>query len=342
MTISEEGITIMSWRTNRLWILLALLFILLGIVIFSYHAHKEHMRRMARISRQRITFGCNNIFLAKFFDEGDTYRINDLKRLTNEKDYCYAPCFSPDGKTIVFFEIRRNVPTYLSAIYSVDVDGSNLRRLTPDDNFNYDTPVFTPDGQSIVFRSNRNASLKIGHFNYGLYIMHADGSGVKQLTYPQAWDGPVDVSPDGKSIAYVSKSISGPQQLYLMNIDGSNQHRLDYDNQDVYSAQFSPDGKQIYFSATGNGKFVIDIINLDGSDLKQLPVVLTDPNFRFTPYGDRIIYRASDTHFHTMQLDGSGQSIKPIGKIYIAPYLHYLDDGQVSFFPRHESRYINE
>src|SRR5262249_31926943 len=43
--------------------------------------------------------------------------------LTPQHPECFVPQFTPDGKTIVF--VRRD-----GDVYSVNVDGSNLRRLT--------------------------------------------------------------------------------------------------------------------------------------------------------------------------------------------------------------------
>ena len=66
-------------------------------------------------------------------------------------------------------------------IYVMNVDGSNIRRLT--DAAGPDTlPAWTPDGR-IVFRSARGGS-------WGIYIMDADGSGQKQII------GNADPGPD--------------------------------------------------------------------------------------------------------------------------------------------------
>ena len=87
------------------------------------------------------------------------------------------PRWSPDGRKIVFTrEAAGNVD-----IYTMNVDGSNVRRLT--DTPGPDTlPAWTPDGAQIVFRSARDG-------NWGIYIMNADSSN-QRLIVSHAGLGP--------------------------------------------------------------------------------------------------------------------------------------------------------
>jgi TolB protein len=86
------------------------------------------------------------------------------------------PAWSPDGQKIAFSrDAGGNVD-----IYVVNVDGSNLTRLT--EATGHDTlPVFTPDGQ-IIFRSARTGS-------WGIWKMDADGANQVEII-PNAPVGP--------------------------------------------------------------------------------------------------------------------------------------------------------
>ena len=73
------------------------------------------------------------------------------------------PAWSPDGETIAFSRDEEGN----TDIYTVNIDGSNLQRLT--DAPGPDTlPTYTPDGQ-IIFRSARTG-------NWGIWKMNGDGA----------------------------------------------------------------------------------------------------------------------------------------------------------------------
>jgi len=90
------------------------------------------------------------------------------RRLTNEGSDG-LPAWSPDGKKIAF---SRSVDGNVD-IYTIDIDGSNLQRLTTATG-NDSVPTWTPDSQQIVFRSTRNGVWQI-------FIMRADGSNQRMV-----------------------------------------------------------------------------------------------------------------------------------------------------------------
>jgi TolB protein len=60
-------------------------------------------------------------------------------------------------------------------IYTINPDGSNMRRLTEDENNNED-PCWSPDGRYIVFSSNRQGG-------YHLYVMNSNGQNQRRISY---------------------------------------------------------------------------------------------------------------------------------------------------------------
>lgn len=79
------------------------------------------------------------------------------------------PAWSPDGKKIAF---SRNVDGNVD-IYTINIDGSNLQRLTTATG-NDSVPAWTPDSQQIVFRSTRNNVWQI-------FVMRANGSNQRMV-----------------------------------------------------------------------------------------------------------------------------------------------------------------
>ena len=116
-----------------------------------------------------------------------------------------------------------------------------------------------PSGK-IAFVSFRDGQREI-------YIVNADGSGLKNLTNdPTVPDYDPDWSPDGSEIVFVSER-DGSLDVYVMDADGSNVRRLTHGDQaGTLSPKWSPDGTRIAFSGTGTLK----VMNADGSNVQTV------------------------------------------------------------------------
>src|SRR3982751_762287 len=86
-------------------------------------------------------------------------------------------------------------------LFVANADGSGERRLLPDSTgFDYDAS-FSPDGKWIVFTSERDAD---GSGQADLWRVHPDGAGLEQLTKDPAMEDAGVLSPDGRTLAFVS------------------------------------------------------------------------------------------------------------------------------------------
>lgn len=117
-----------------------------------------------------------------------------LARLTTLPGPERHPRISPDGKTFIFVSgLSGN-----QDIYSQRIGGSNPLNLTKDSNADDNAPNYSPDGEQIVFRSERDGG--------GLYLMGATGESVRRLTdfgYDPEW------SADGKDIIFATENVTG-------------------------------------------------------------------------------------------------------------------------------------
>jgi len=166
------------------------------------------------------------------------------------------PTWSPDGKRIVF---RTTVTPY--TIYSINVDGSGLQKLT-DGTAGASSPAWSPDGKKIAFTSRRSGNPEI-------YAMDADGANVVRLTSNDAIDRFPAWSPDGRRIAFESDR-DGDSRIYAMNADGTNVVRLTSPPGKDSRPSWSPDGKQLTFHRTVLGHAQVYVMNADGTDVKRL------------------------------------------------------------------------
>jgi Tol biopolymer transport system component len=159
------------------------------------------------------------------------------------------PTYSPDGTKIAFRHGDDLVePSGDEEIYVMDADGTNVRRLT--DNADFDSaPAWSPDGTKIAFENAPAATLQPGvePQEKDIYVMDADGTNVHRLTdSPGLDEGPV-WSPDGTKIAF-SSDRDGQQEIYVMNADGSEQRRLT----DNPARDESPDWQGLPFDNKGH------------------------------------------------------------------------------------------
>jgi TolB protein len=145
----------------------------------------------------------------------------------------------------------------------MDADGGNLDQLTDNDASDR-YPAWSPDGEHIVFHSNRDGD------DYEIYVMDADGRNVEQLTDNDWDDARAVFSPDGESIVF-NANPDGLYDLFIMDADGDNLESLTADLEDTheFAAVFSPDGEYIGFSVQTdetNSPAEMWVMNADGSD----------------------------------------------------------------------------
>jgi Tol biopolymer transport system component len=130
------------------------------------------------------------------------------------------PQWSPDGTKLVF-QIVSDAKG--AAIFTVNLDGTDLRRLTPYGLF-AEHPDWSPDGRLILFENFGNGAPSGVSTN--VFTVRPDGSHLTNVT--QDTGGAVNAanpawSPDGKKIVFV-QIPSGPlgyADIFTMNADGS-------------------------------------------------------------------------------------------------------------------------
>lgn len=137
--------------------------------------------------------------------------------------------FSPDGKKIIFCGSFTTKSAWQSQMFVMNIDGTGLQQLTqgtPGKGDYNEHGVFTPDGNRIIWMSNKDNDNK----GTDWWIMNSDGTNKKRLTFfntpgdpmyvgKARWTGLVSFSPNGKRlIGGIQKSLI-TQEGYIVLVD---------------------------------------------------------------------------------------------------------------------------
>ena len=151
-------------------------------------------------------------------------------------------------------------------LYVCDADGSHVSAVTRTEGCYNGGPFFSPDGNWILFRADRQEKDLLQ-----LFIIRPDGSEERQLTADRDVNWAPFWHPNGKVIAYTtSRHGHRAYQIYLMDIEKDREHRLTYSSTFEGLASFNADGNQItWTSKRGDGTaqvFVADFVLPPGWD----------------------------------------------------------------------------
>ncbi len=203
------------------------------------------------------------IFYSNRDGNNEIYRMNsdgsNPVNLTNHSANDYLPTYSPDGKKIVFTSDRDHKER---EIYTMNIDGANVTRLTNNNLFE-EVPTWWPDGSKILFTRQLVEKINgVESTNGEIFLMNADGTNEKRLTFKKGFDSGASLSPNGKKIAFYGPNENKNYELFLMDIDGSNLYNLTKDSLEDYSPSWSPDGNWIAYSSGTPAQYDVWAINI--------------------------------------------------------------------------------
>jgi Tol biopolymer transport system component len=213
----------------------------------------------------------------------------------------------------------------VNQVFTVNPDGTGLRQVTHvASDAGADGISWSSDGRSLVYTLSQGDNDRI-------VTSRADGSDLTMVSPPCTGtclgdDNPV-YSPDGKKIAFerVFGTDNEPPSvvaIFTMNADGSDPTQLTQTSTPTstedHQPQWSPDGTKIAFyrlntTATPHNKGAIEIMNADGSNIRQLtPFRIDAADPHWSPDGKRLLFNTyanptvgRSANLFTMRADGT-------------------------------------
>ncbi len=227
-----------------------------------------------------------------------------FSQITDQMGAEVSPDLSPDGKSIVYYSDEGGN----FDIYTIRVGGSNPINLTERFPESDSTPAFSPDGQRIAFRSERQGG--------GLFVMGATGESPRRLTdfgFNPSWhpdgtrvffatEGVVSAgsrvsisalwsvvvatgetrkiyagdavepscSPGGHRIAFWTNHKGGQRDLFTIPATGGEPVAVTDDPATDWNPTWSPDGRYLYFGSDRGGSMNIWRVRVDERSGKRL------------------------------------------------------------------------
>ena len=192
------------------------------------------------------------------------------------------PRFAPDGQRIVFVSsaYHRHLHLFLAELHGTEM--SEPVRLSGESQstlpryyysaFDHEiNPVWTRDGQSVVFVSNRGHIYGTG----GLWRMPATpGAEASELHYEEtSWQARPDFSPDGQRLVYSSYLGRNTQQLWLLPAAaGGDPLPLSFGDWDETGPRWSPDGREIAYISNREGGLELRLLTFPGASSRPLEI----------------------------------------------------------------------
>ena len=208
--------------------------------------------------------------------------IESAKEKDKGKEKPAAKPKTPPPFVIDRLQFKEDIVGYLDHrrdhLYVFDVASKKTAQLTSGD-FDDSEPVWSPDGKSLAFTSNRSTPDPDRNYNTDIWVVAADntdkGAHLTQVTANPGSDRSPTWSPDGKWIAFVTETdvkamIYATHHLAIAPSTGGEAKVLTLAfDRSVRRPHFSADGHSIYFIADDDGTQNLCRIAVTGGEVAR-------------------------------------------------------------------------
>jgi serine/threonine protein kinase len=215
----------------------------------------------------------------------------------------FVATLSPEGKRIAldsYDEQSRNEDVWI-----YDIARGASTRLTFDQAID-DVPIWSPDGNSVVFSSNRK-----GH--YDLYRKNSNGTGTEELLIESTLDKyATSWSSDGQYICY---STTGDPKtkwdLWILPLSGDRKPRPFLQTEfSEWVGSFSPDGRWIAYQSDESGRYEIYVRPFQGSEGKWQVSTGGGEGPAWSRNGHELFFTSADRRLMAVDVKAAGSTFE--------------------------------
>jgi Tol biopolymer transport system component len=223
---------------------------------------------------------------------------SNLKQITFGLGYDGGAFFSHDSKKLVFRSSRPTSPEDVKEytenlkndlvaptnmeIYTVNVDGTNLKQITHLGKANW-SPYFHPKDDRIIFSSNHHSARG---YDFQLFSIDTSGKNLKQITFESIFNAFPMFSPDGKKLVFASNRTEGkPKETNVYIADW-----VDIDPAETVS----DDNLKKHISYLASDELAGRLAGSEGEKKAAAYVASAFKSYRLKPYSGKSFYQHFD------------------------------------------------
>ena len=215
---------------------------------------------------------------------------------------------SSDGNTLAVVDTADSTSGKPYAIYLVDIQTGDRRRLTsPADFLGETTPRFSPDGKNVAFIR------ATGDKDSDLFIVPATGGEPRQLTFDRSVIHSLAWAPDGQHIFFASYRGGAQARIWRTSADGGEPEPVPISGKDITNIAVSPDGKTVAFVDNARNTDIWSVAS-DGSPPRRFAASVyneNDPNV--SSDGTRVVFTSNRTGRSAIWISASdGKNLRPL------------------------------